>query len=233
MSCRLPSSISLLFREYLKVAGRGILPEECFQFFQLNFRQWAIIVFWLLFPVLLDADLSFSRSRIVVPLVRASSAPPLTVVVANETSVIGFQTLADVVPGQPSWIPDPTQPAGKALNPAAFSLPAPGVQGNYARNSLRSPYYVDQTDLALRRRFSLTERLKLDVRAEYFNVFSHPMFGVPGFNEPNTEFGTFGFGKIGTTTNEALVALSLFPQMTGYSNATVKIKPVIQIVFCD
>ena len=32
---------------------------------------------------------------------------------------------------------------------------------------------------ALRRRFSLTERFKLDVRAEYFNLFNHPMFANP------------------------------------------------------
>jgi hypothetical protein len=66
------------------------------------------------------------------------------------------------------------------------------------------PYGIDQTDLALRRRFNLTERLKLDVRAEYFNVFNHPMFGDPGFNQPNTEFGVSGFGKVDATTNEAL-----------------------------
>jgi len=138
-------------------------------------------------------------------LVRASSPPPINVTVFNETGFIGFfLTLANVVPGQPSWIPDPTQPAGRALNPAAFSLPHAGVMGDYPRNSLRSPYSVDQTDLALRRRFNLTERLKLDVRAEYFNLFNHPMFGAPGFNQPNTEFGTSGFGKVDTTTNEAL-----------------------------
>jgi hypothetical protein len=38
---------------------------------------------------------------------------------------------------------------------------------------------VMQTDLALRWRFNLTERVKLDVRAEYFNVFNHPVFGAP------------------------------------------------------
>jgi hypothetical protein len=46
--------------------------------------------------------------------------------------------------------------------------------------------------------------VKLDVRAGYFNVFNHPMFGAPGFTEPNAEFGTSGFGKVGTTTNDAL-----------------------------
>jgi len=77
--------------------------------------------------------------------------------------------------------------------------------GDFPRNSLRSPYSIDQTDLALRRRFNLTERFKLDLRAEYFNLFNHPMFGAPGFNQPATNFGLAGFGKISPiTTNEAL-----------------------------
>jgi hypothetical protein len=138
-------------------------------------------------------------------LVRVDSAPPLTVVVGNQDSTVGYhQVLANVVPGQPFWIADSTQPAGRALNPAAFSTPPNGAQGNYPRNSLRSPYSINQTDLALRRRFNLTERVKLDVRAEYFNVFNHPMFGAPGFNEPNTEFGISGFGFVDSTTNQAL-----------------------------
>lgn len=63
---------------------------------------------------------------------------------------------------------------------------------------------IDQTDLALRRRFNLTERVKLDIRAEYFNVFNHPMFGAPGLNQPDTQFGISDFGKVDTTTNEVL-----------------------------
>jgi hypothetical protein len=138
---------------------------------------------------------------------RVSSAPPLNVTAFNESGFISFFDVhAIVVPGQPYWIPDPTQPSGRALNPAAFSLPALGMNGDFPRNSLRSPYSIDQTDLALRRRFNLTERVKLDVRAEHFNVFNHPMFGASGFNEPNTELGTALFGKLdtGPTTNFAL-----------------------------
>ena len=70
--------------------------------------------------------------------------------------------------------------------------------------ALRSPYPIDQTDLALRRRFNLTERVKLDIRAEYFNVFNHPMFGAPGLNQPDTQLGISDFGKVDTTTNEVL-----------------------------
>jgi hypothetical protein len=81
--------------------------------------------------------------------------------------------------------------------------------GDFSRNSLRSPYSINQTDLALRRRFNLTERVKLDVRAEYFNVFNHPMFGLPGSQcAPETIWAYSGstaypgFGKVcpGTST---------------------------------
>jgi hypothetical protein len=139
-------------------------------------------------------------------LVRVSSAPPINVNTYAFSPVIGYYTTqADVVPGQPFWIADSTQPAGRALNPAAFSVPLPATTGDFPRNGLRSPYSVDQTDLAVRRRFNLTDRFNLNVRAEYFNVFNHPMFGAPGANEPFTRFGIPGlFGKVLQTTNEDL-----------------------------
>jgi hypothetical protein len=143
-------------------------------------------------------------------LVRVSSAPPINAIVREPTLLGGVDfTQADIVPGQPYWIADPTQPSGRALNPAAFAPPAAGQTGNFPRNSLRSPYSTNQTDLALRRQFSLTERVKLDLRAEYFNVFNHPMFGSPGSTcNPDPVWGSQtgpvlpSFGKVcpGTST---------------------------------
>jgi hypothetical protein len=136
-------------------------------------------------------------------LVRVSSAPPINITVGVVSPVFGpYRTQAQVVPGQPFWISDSTQPSGTALNPAAFTSPPAGQVGDFPRNSLRSPYSIDQTDLAVRRRFSVTDRLSLSVRAEYFNVFNHPMFGAPGSDEPGSIFDT-SFGKIGpgSTTN--------------------------------
>jgi hypothetical protein len=144
-------------------------------------------------------------------LIRATSAPPINVTVRGFSPVLGrYIAQADIVPGQPYWIADPSQPSGKALNPDAFASPPLEQTGNFPRNGLRSPYSINQTDLALRRQFSLTERVKLDLRAEYFNVFNHPMFGSPGSQcNPNSLWGSPGgtafstFGKVcpGSTTN--------------------------------
>jgi hypothetical protein len=49
------------------------------------------------------------------------------------------------------------------------------------RNVLRG-FPVFQTDLALRRQFSLTERVNLQFKAEFFNAFNHPNFADPGAN---------------------------------------------------
>jgi hypothetical protein len=141
-------------------------------------------------------------------LVRVSSAPPINVTTGGAfLSAMGYYSpQVNIVLGQPFWIADSTQPAGRSLNPAAFSRPAINQTGDFPRNGLRSPYSVDQTDLALRRRFILTERVNLNLRAEYFNVFNHPMFGAPGYNQPDTVLGRPGFGQIGpaSTTNLAL-----------------------------
>jgi hypothetical protein len=144
-------------------------------------------------------------------LVRVMSAPPINVFTYESSPVFGeYTTQVEIVPGQPFWIPDPTQPSGRALNPAAFASPPAGQVGDFPINGLRSPYSLDQTDLALRRRFGLTERVTLDVRAEYFNVLNHPMFGISGSQcNPDALWGrepggtvvpTFGKVCVGTST---------------------------------
>jgi hypothetical protein len=87
-------------------------------------------------------------------------------------------------------------PEGQVLNPNAFAVPA-GLGGNFSRNSLRGfPY--SQTDMAVWRRFNLSERLRLDARAEYVNVLNHP-----NFSSPQNFLGTPGFATVapGNTLN--------------------------------
>jgi hypothetical protein len=86
----------------------------------------------------------------------------------------------DVVPGQPFYLYGSQYPGGKAFNPAAFQDPSsPTGQGNLARNALGG-FGSWQEDLAIRREFPIYEQLKLQFRAEMFNIFNHPNFGDPG-----------------------------------------------------
>jgi hypothetical protein len=85
----------------------------------------------------------------------------------------------DIVPGAPLYADDPSVAGGRRFNPAAFAPPPAGRQGTLGRNVLRG-FSAVQVDMAVRRQFSLTERLKLQLRAEAFNIFNHPNFGDPG-----------------------------------------------------
>jgi hypothetical protein len=68
-------------------------------------------------------------------------------------------------------------PGGRAINPNAFALPASGQIGDAPRNFARG-FGAWQMDLAVRRDFPIYERMKLQFRAEAFNVFNHPNFGL-------------------------------------------------------
>jgi hypothetical protein len=82
------------------------------------------------------------------------------------------------------------------LNPAAFTRPPEGQTRNFPVNGLRGEFSINQTDLALRRRFNLTERIELDLWEEYFNVFNHPMFGAPGSGDLHLPFGGMAAPRI-------------------------------------
>lgn len=67
------------------------------------------------------------------------------------------------------------------FNTQAFAVPAPFNYGNSARNLLFGPGFFGW-DAALFKNTQLTERLRLEFRAEFFNVLNHPNFGIPASN---------------------------------------------------
>ena len=75
-------------------------------------------------------------------------------------------------------------PGGKGFNPAAFILPPTDpvtglqTQGDLGRNALRG-FGAWQWDFAVHRDFPIGDALKLQFRAELFNVLNHPNFGPP------------------------------------------------------
>lgn len=130
--------------------------------------------------------------------IQARSAPPVNVFDGLFGELLNGQTeiRPDVVPGQPFYLHGSQYPGGRALNPAAFIAPPVGSdgqalrQGDLGRNALRA-FGATQWDFAVHRDFPLRERLKLQFRAEMFNVLNHPNFAPPIADINNTtQFGT-------------------------------------------
>ncbi|MBI3896215.1 MAG: TonB-dependent receptor [Acidobacteria bacterium] len=84
----------------------------------------------------------------------------------------------DLVTGVPLYIRDSKIAGGRRINRAAFSVPEIQRQGTLGRNALRG-FGAINVDLALRKRFAVTERSHLQVRADFFNIFNHPNFASP------------------------------------------------------
>ena len=139
---------------------------------------------------------------------------------------------ASVVPGVPLYehnpIPGVTQPGTiQWLNPDAFvSAVDPGTGactggdsprncqfGNLGRNVLRGPDFV-WSDFYLTKWFQLSERVKLRVDGQFFNVFNHPDFGLPvlGYagvpGKPSTQTG-FGALSYPTSPPTGLLGVGL------------------------
>jgi len=100
----------------------------------------------------------------------------------------------DLVPGVP-LIPPGGATINEWINPAAFAVPADGTFGDAPRDLARGPG-AWQMDLGLGKRIVLSERLRLDFRTEFFNIFNHPQYGLP-----QATFGVPGFGSISQTVN--------------------------------
>jgi Carboxypeptidase regulatory-like domain/TonB dependent receptor-like, beta-barrel len=102
-------------------------------------------------------------------------------------------------------------PGNRAVNPSAFCDPTAGpCPGIIAPRNFVRGFGAWQMDLAIRREFPIHEDLKLQFRAEAFNVFNHPNFGVVDAN-----FGDVSFGQSTATLNSSLGILSPLYQMGG------------------
>ena len=91
---------------------------------------------------------------------------------------------------------------GAFVNPAQYQF------GNSARNVVRTPGLVN-FDLMLGQSFTLTERFRLDFRAEAFNLMNTPAFGFPGATVGTPAFGVIGSTLPGTDGRQVQMALKL------------------------
>lgn len=94
------------------------------------------------------------------------------------------------------------QRSARYFDTTAFALPASRtVFGNLSRNALVGPSSWNST-LALLKKFHLTERAYLQIRAEAYNFLNHN-----NLNNPNTAMNSTDFGRILTRTGNRVIQL--------------------------
>jgi hypothetical protein len=124
----------------------------------------------------------------------ARTSPPVNVVTGADPfpATVGIGPFSaqrpNLVPGVPLRISDRNVAGGSKINSAAFSVPKRAVQGDLGRNVL-SGFDTAQVDLTLRKQFKLRERLSLQARADFFNIFNHPNFASPINYLSSPQFG--------------------------------------------
>jgi hypothetical protein len=67
--------------------------------------------------------------------------------------------------------------------------PASAPYGNLGRNSFRAPNF-EQWDASVDKFFNIHEAIRLQFRAEFFDVLNHTNFGIPNTQTTNAAFGT-------------------------------------------
>jgi hypothetical protein len=122
---------------------------------------------------------------------RARTATPVNIVARQDVltaDLIVELQRPDLIAGVPVYVNDPKAPGGRRINRAAFAVPMTIRQGSLGYNALRG-FGFSQVDFALRRQFSLSEGLKLQLRAEAFNLLNRANFGNPNNVLANPMFG--------------------------------------------
>jgi len=123
---------------------------------------------------------------------QAQSGFPLTISVfgdtANAGTLLGENPIRANYTGQPVFTSG-TRTADSWFNPAAFATPAAFTFGNVGRNTVYGPG-LQTLDLALQREFSVTEKVKFQFRAEFFNALNRVNLGTPNRFVNTPQFGT-------------------------------------------
>ena len=139
------------------------------------------------------------------------SGPQFARVVPGANRYCRHCNLSATQPGTIQWLNpdafvsavDPSTGDCNGVSNPKYDNPAQCQFGNLGRNALRGPDFV-WSDLYLTKSFSVTERVKLRIEAQFFNVFNHPNFGLPSQvlagipGEPSTQTG---FGALTYTTS--------------------------------
>ena len=125
---------------------------------------------------------------------RYQTGAPLTV--TGPTSIGGRR--ADYVGGDPyaAELINPTTGAVQWLNRAAFAPAPEGRRGNSERGQFNGPSY-SVWDISLRKQFGISDDVKVQILADFFNVWNHVNWA-----NPNTDLNSASFGLITGVTGQ-------------------------------
>ena len=105
--------------------------------------------------------------------------PPYTCGIGFNNSGTGDTNVTDAPNWNPNFKGSPVLgTVDHWFDPRAFTLPTPGTFGNVSRGSIRGPGLVN-VDTSLFKKFRISERFNLQLRAEAFNIFNHSNFFYP------------------------------------------------------
>ncbi len=154
----------------------------------------------------------------IAPLVRMLSGTPLNVLTGTDASLTGVNLdRPNLIGGKDPYTENWGANLPVYLNAAAFSKNAPGTYGNLGRDVLRGPGSI-QFDASLSRIFGIHEAIKLEARAEAFNIINHTNFvaaatgtGIPGLSTSGIQLNlnSSNFGQITTAGDPRILQFAL------------------------
>jgi hypothetical protein len=121
---------------------------------------------------------------------------PFTVNVSGDTAGIGAGTggiliRPNYVYGQTVELAGSARSTERFFNTAAFLAPPTAAFGNLGRNTVMGPSLTN-LDMVVAKNIAIKEAMKLQFRAEFFNIFNHSNYNIVGriINDPAT------FGRV-------------------------------------
>jgi len=144
-------------------------------------------------------------------IVTATSGSPFTVTTGGGGDPLNTGFNGDFSMDYPDLVPgcNPIHGGVNYLNTSCFVVAPTVANGVLVGNAGRNRFYgpgLKEVDFSTFKNIRLMERLKLQFRAEFFNVLNHPNFAAPNFlNDANNETGILA----STSTSSRQIQLGL------------------------
>jgi hypothetical protein len=147
-------------------------------------------------------------------IVNARTGRPLTILSGTDRSGTGIGqdrarlTGVAIGPGACAAAGITTKPCKDWLSPTAFAQADLRTFGNVGKGSIRFPGFYDW-DMSLSKTFSITERWKVQLRGEFFNVFNRVNF----LSDDGTVGPASNFAKVSSTSSFGAITTAGDPRI--------------------